>query len=45
MVNHDDWMVHPDAFAQLDLMWGPHMVDRFANGYNRQVSRFNSRFY
>ena len=42
MINHDDWMVHPDAFAQLDLMWGPHMVDRFANGYNRQVSRFNS---
>ena len=45
VIDHDDWMVHPDVFAQLDLMWSPHTVDRFLNGYNRQVSRFNSRFY
>ena len=30
---------------QLDLMWGPHTVDRFANVNNRQLEHFNSRFW
>ena len=45
VIDYDDWMVHPAVFAQLDLIWGPHTVDRFSNGYNRQVFRFNSRFW
>ena len=32
-------------FHQLDLMWGPHTVDRFANVNNRQLEHFNSRFW
>ena len=31
-------------FADLDKRWGPHTIDRFADTYNRQVPRFNSRF-
>ena len=38
-------MVHPAVFAQLDLWWGPHTVDRFASGTNTHLSRFNSRFW
>ena len=45
VIDYDDWMVHPAIFAQLDLMWGPHTVDRFANASNRQLERFNSRFW
>ena len=45
VVDEDDWMVHPMIFHQLDLLWGPHTVDRFANVNNRQLERFNSRFW
>ena len=45
VVDYDDWMVHPAVFAQLDLWWGPHTIDRFASGINTQLSRFNSRFW
>ena len=34
MIDYDDWMVHPAVFAELDLWWGPHTVDRFASGFN-----------
>ena len=44
-VHYDDWMLHPVIFAQLDSLWGPHSVDRFANLHNRQIERFNSRFW
>ena len=33
VIDHVDWMVHPAVFAQLDLWWGPHAVDRFASGF------------
>ena len=23
-------MLHPDIFAALDVMWGPHSIDRFS---------------
>ena len=45
IVDEDDWMVHPTIFDQLDHMWGPHTVDRFASIDNRQLERFNSRFW
>ena len=38
-------MVHPMIFHQLDLLWGPHTVNRFANVNNRQLEHFNSRFW
>ena len=30
-------------FAELDKVWGPHTVDRFADFHNCQLPRFNSR--
>ena len=30
------------VFAELDKVWGPHTVDRFASFYNCQLPRFNS---
>ena len=36
-------MLHTDVSAQLDQIWGPHPVDRFANVNNRQIKHFNSR--
>ena len=41
----DDWIIHPAIFASIDLQWGPHSVDRFANNLNTQLPRFNSRFW
>ena len=43
--DYDDWMLHPVIFEQLNALWGPHDVDRFANYHNRQLERFNSRFW
>ncbi len=41
----DDWALNPVLFHELDLIWGPHTVDRFANNENNQTVRFNSRFW
>ena len=43
--DYDDWMVHPIIFQQIDQLWGPHTVDRFANTHNAQLERFNLRFW
>ena len=43
-VDYDDWHIDPSVFAELDALWGPYSVDRFASSYNKQVERFNSRF-
>ena len=45
IVDSDDWSLHPDLFEKLDAKWGPHTVDRFANCFNTQLPRFNSRFW
>ena len=34
IVDHDDWMLNPMVFSELDALWGPHTVDRFADEYN-----------
>ncbi len=39
-----NWMLHPGLFRILDMKWGPHTVDRFADSQNSQLPRFNSRF-
>ena len=31
VVDNDDWMLNPVHFRQLDILWGPHTVDRFAS--------------
>ena len=43
-VDKDDWSLNSEIFTQLDGIWGPHSVDRFASHYNAQVPRFNSKF-
>ena len=43
IIDLDDWFLDPAIFAQLDAQWGPHSVDRFADSYNKQLDRFNSR--
>ena len=43
--DRDDWSIHPAVFQQLELLWGSHTVDRFANYLNTQLPRFNSRFW
>jgi hypothetical protein len=45
IVDHDDWMLNPEVFGELDKLWGPHSVDRFEDRNNAQLSRFNSRFW
>ena len=45
IIDLDDWMLDPQVFPELDVRWGPHTVDRFADVYNKQLSRFNSRFW
>ena len=45
LVEYDDWMLNPGIFNILEAKWGPHTVDRFANSLNKQVPRFNSRFW
>ena len=41
----DDWGLCWDTFHNIDLVWGPHSIDRFANYLNSKLARFNSRFW
>ncbi|XP_065915901.1 uncharacterized protein [Dysidea avara] len=45
IIDYDDWSLNPLVFKELDRLWGPHTIDRFADWCNNQVSRFNSRYY
>jgi len=40
-----EWSLHPETFKQLEDLWGPHTVDRFATSNNTQLPRYNSRFF
>eukprot|EP00731_Ephydatia_muelleri_P022428 Em0015g11a len=44
IIDYDDWQVDPECFYDLDGIWGPHSIDRFADNYNSQLPWFNSRF-
>lgn len=35
-------MLNPDIFAALDILWGPHTIDRFSTFKTRQVPHFCS---
>ena len=42
--DRDDRMLNPNHFAALDILWGPHTIDRFSTVRTRQVPRFCSRW-
>ena len=44
LTSKDDYMLSPNIFAALDILWGPHIVDRFSTFRTRQVSSFCSRW-
>ena len=44
IIDFDDWYTTQGFFAHLDHIWGPHIVDRFANALYANLPRFNSRF-
>lgn len=44
VVDFDDYSLHDEVFIDLENLWGPHTVDRFACSYNAKLPRFNSRF-
>ena len=44
VIDFDNYSVHDNVFKQLDYLWGPHSIDRFASSYNPKLSRFSSRF-
>ena len=37
IVDFDDWSVSPHIFRFLDLKWGPHSIDRFADEHNHYL--------
>ena len=43
-MDFDDWSVSPHIFRFLDLKWGPHFIDHFADERNHLLPRFDSRF-
>lgn len=45
IADKDDWFVSPHIFRLLDLKWGPHSIDRFADEHNNLLPRFNSRLW
>ena len=40
-----EWKLHSNLFRQLDQLWGPHTVDRFAASHNAQLEVFNSLYW
>ena len=43
-IDQDDYKLYPDLLATLDILWGPHTIDRFSSYRTRQIPRFCSRF-
>ena len=43
IIDLDDWCLNPIIFNRVDNVWAPHTIDRFADFYNKQTPRFNSR--
>ena len=39
-----DWGLSWNTLRNIDLVWGPHSIDRFANYLNAKLPRFNPRF-
>ena len=45
IIDYDDWSISHTLFTQLEQLWGPHTVDRFANFQNCKIPRVYSRFW
>ena len=45
ITDYDDWSISCSTFRDLDFLWGPHNINRFASYYNTQLPHFNSRFW
>ena len=43
-LDYNDYMLKPDIFAALDILWGPQTLDRFSTFKTCQVPRFCSRW-
>ena len=43
-INVHDYMLSPDIFAALDILWGPHTIDHFSSFKTRQIPRFCSHW-
>ena len=43
--NHYDFSLKPEIFHQLDVMYGPHTIDRFASDDSTQLPHYNTKFY
>lgn len=41
----EEWVLQPWAWRQVQALFGPHTVDRFASANAHQLRRYNSRFY
>ena len=41
----DDWAISSKYFQILNQLLGPHTIDRFAHDYNKQLNRFNPRYW
>ena len=43
-IDQDNYMLHPDLFATVEILWGPHAINWFSSYRTRQVPWFCSRF-
>ncbi|XP_052080798.1 uncharacterized protein LOC127718788 [Mytilus californianus] len=43
--DHDDLAIHSDIFDEINSLWGPYTIHRFATHYNTQCERFNSKIW
>lgn len=39
-----EWRLHPQIFDMLDVMWGPHTVDRFSSFVTTHLPFYNTRY-
>jgi ribonuclease HI len=44
LIDKFEWRLHPRLFRMLDVMWGPHTIDRFASLTTTHLARYNSRY-
>ena len=45
IIDQHDWSISDQVCSFLDMLWGPHTIDRFASFYNNKITRFNSKYW
>ena len=45
MNDSDDWRTTIAFFNEINMLWGPFTIDRFANNENTKLPLFNSKFF